>query len=228
MKKGHFKGIITCIAGSSNGRTPPSGGGYLGSSPGPAARKSRLMEKFIKISKYHFVIIIAYLFITPITWYAKPGIFQYNFNSQNFSLVVAIIIFSLIGFWLYAHYFHVKEIKINLHDVLSRIPFLILYALFFAIPEEIIFRGIIQNYFQTLFNNTQLVVLAASLTFGAVHLPNGAIGVNPTKWNWQFAVIAFLGGLVFGVIYILTGTLLVSTLLHALFLFLLLMKATRD
>ena len=29
--------LVGSAAGSSNGRTPPSGGGYLGSNPGPAA-----------------------------------------------------------------------------------------------------------------------------------------------------------------------------------------------
>lgn len=32
-----FKKFLRSAAGSSNGRTPPSGGGYLGSNPGPAA-----------------------------------------------------------------------------------------------------------------------------------------------------------------------------------------------
>lgn len=36
---GRFSEQTFSFAGSSNGRTPPSGGGYLGSSPGPAAKQ---------------------------------------------------------------------------------------------------------------------------------------------------------------------------------------------
>jgi hypothetical protein len=156
-----------------------------------------------------------------------PQVFQYGFNYQNFGSVVTLIIVSILGFSVYSYLFKKKEIKINLHNLLSRTPLLILYALFFAIPEEVIFRGVIQSYLQTQLHDTVIAVVLASVIFGIVHLPNGAEGINPRKWNWHFTGIAFLGGLVFGEIFALTDSLLISTLLHTFFLFLLIFKAIR-
>jgi membrane protease YdiL (CAAX protease family) len=185
------------------------------------------MQKYLKISKYHVGMIVVYLLIAPFLWKVSPQVFRYGFNNQNTGEVMALIGISILGFGIYLHFFKKPELKISLGRMLSKIPLLLLYALFFAGVEEIIFRGIIQSYFYILLSSSTFAVLAASLVFGAIHLPNGATGIAPGKWNWQFAGIAFLGGLVLGEIFVLTDSLLFSTLLHVFFSFVLLFKATR-
>lgn len=186
------------------------------------------MQKYIKISKYHFGIIVAYLIAIPLLWFFFPQVFQYQYNGDYLLEVLLLIFFSLLGFGIYSHFFKKRKIQINLHYLFTGIPLLLIYSLFFAIPEEIIFRGIIQTYIRNQLTNAQIAIMLSSLIFGAVHLPNGAKGISFSKWNWQFAVIAFLGGLIFGSIYALTNTLLISTILHTLFLFMLMLKAKRN
>ncbi len=187
-----------------------------------------MMSKYIRISKYHVGIIVFYILVTSFLWKISPNIFQYKFTNQNIKEVITLIIVSLLGFAVYLHLFKQKEIKVLLRSTLSKVPFLVVYALFFAFCEEVIFRGVIQNYLQAELSNISLAVFLASLAFGFVHLPNGARGINPRRWNWQFAIVAFLGGLIFGEIFALTGNLLVSTLLHTFILFVLMVKAVSE
>ena len=85
-------------------------------------------------------------------------------------------------------------------------------------PEEIIFRGIVQGILQDYISNVVLLVIASSILFGFAHLPNGSKGLLPKYWNWKFFWITFLAGLPLGLIFALTNSLLFPTILHASFL----------
>jgi len=81
-----------------------------------------------------------------------------------------------------------------------------------AIPEELLFRSLIQNRLMQQFGESNEVLLAAALIFGAAHLNNGP-GPLP---NWRYMLLATIAGFIYGKVFQRSGTILSSASLHAL------------
>ena len=64
-----------------------------------------------------------------------------------------------------------------------------------AIPEELLFRGIIQNFLEKTFRKPALALIVTSLIFGAAHLNNGP------RPDWRYFLLASLAGLFYGNAY---------------------------
>lgn len=92
------------------------------------------------------------------------------------------------------------------------------YAFLFAIPEEIIFRGVIVNFLQSYTTNLMIVVGLSSIFYGLAHLPNSAKSWNPKDWNWKFTMLTLFIGIPLGLLFLSTGSLLYPILLHVLLL----------
>jgi membrane protease YdiL (CAAX protease family) len=82
--------------------------------------------------------------------------------------------------------------------------------IFVAIPEELLFRGIIQNLLQKSLLKPIPALMATSIIFGAAHLNNG-----PTP-DWRYFLLATIAGLFYGNAYNRTGTLLAPAIVHTL------------
>lgn len=81
-----------------------------------------------------------------------------------------------------------------------------------ALPEEILFRGFIQNcLMQKLGANTRTLLLAA-LIFGCAHLDNGP---QPLP-NWRYMILATIAGVIYGKVFEKSSSILASAALHAL------------
>src|SRR5262245_26721990 len=83
--------------------------------------------------------------------------------------------------------------------------------LFTAIPEELLFRGLIQNWFERRAVRPILSLLIASVVFGASHLNNGL----PIP-NYKYFLLATIAGLFYGWTWKQTGSLTASAITHAL------------
>jgi membrane protease YdiL (CAAX protease family) len=84
-----------------------------------------------------------------------------------------------------------------------------------AIPEELLFRGLIQNGLERLFPKAQVATLAASaLIFGIAHLNSATPGL--TTPNWIYALVAALAGLAYGYVWRKTGKITASAITHGL------------
>jgi uncharacterized protein len=81
-----------------------------------------------------------------------------------------------------------------------------------GLPEEILFRALIQNLMFQRWGASSRVLLAASLIFGAAHLDNGPQPVP----NWRYMILATVAGYAYGKVFEKSGTVLSSALLHAL------------
>jgi membrane protease YdiL (CAAX protease family) len=82
-----------------------------------------------------------------------------------------------------------------------------------AIPEEFLFRGILQNILsRTIKKGPRGVygLLIASVVFGAAHLH------HPPVPNWRYAILATLAGIFYGNVYNTRQRLCASALTHAL------------
>jgi len=160
------------------------------------------VKRYLGLPKYHLGIIVLYALLIPVLFVLVPGAFRYNFTSNRLGMIAAIVAFTLVAF-----FYFLRSRKIEKPGLRpGRAASAILYGIAFALPEEIIFRGVIQGFFQAHLN-TALAVLLSALIFGIAHLPN----------DRKLSLLAFLAGLPLGVIFALTNSLLIPTLLHALF-----------
>jgi uncharacterized protein len=81
-----------------------------------------------------------------------------------------------------------------------------------AIPEELLFRALIQNWLMQRFGFSHRTLLVAALIFGASHL-NNPPGPLP---NWRYMILATIAGFVFGKVFWKATSILSSASLHAL------------
>jgi len=81
-----------------------------------------------------------------------------------------------------------------------------------ALPEEILFRGFIQNCLMQKFGANTRTLLVAALIFGCAHLNNGP---QPLP-NWRYMILATIAGAVYGKVFQESSSILASATLHAL------------
>lgn len=80
-----------------------------------------------------------------------------------------------------------------------------------AIPEEILFRSLIQNWLIGRFGPSNKVLFSAALIFGVSHLNNGP-GALP---NWRYMIVASIAGFIFGKVFQKSNSIFSSAGLHA-------------
>src|SRR5580700_633626 len=81
-----------------------------------------------------------------------------------------------------------------------------------ALPEEILFRALIQNLLMQRFGSGTRTLVAASLIFGCAHLDNGP---QPLP-NWRYMILATIAGFAYGKVFQKAGSVLSSAGLHML------------
>jgi membrane protease YdiL (CAAX protease family) len=81
-----------------------------------------------------------------------------------------------------------------------------------ALPEEILFRSLVQNWLTQKFGSTRSVLIAASVVFGCAHLNNGP---QPLP-NWRYMILATIAGYAYGRVFQRASSALASMSLHAL------------
>ena len=81
-----------------------------------------------------------------------------------------------------------------------------------ALPEEILFRSLIQNLLMLRFGAGWRVLLAASVIFGAAHLDNGP---QPLP-NWRYTILATIAGVAYGRVFQKASSVTASAALHTM------------
>ena len=81
-----------------------------------------------------------------------------------------------------------------------------------ALPEEILFRSMIQNLLMLRFGSGAGTLLVASFIFGCAHLNNGP----QTLPNWRYMILATIAGVAYGRVFQRASTVLSSATLHML------------
>src|SRR5450755_7881 len=81
-----------------------------------------------------------------------------------------------------------------------------------ALPEEILFRSLIQNWLMQRFGFTNWTLLAAALIFGCAHLDNGP---QPLP-NWRYMILATIAGIAYGKAFQKSSSVFSSVTCHAL------------
>jgi membrane protease YdiL (CAAX protease family) len=81
-----------------------------------------------------------------------------------------------------------------------------------ALPEEILFRALIQNSIAQRFGKSVVTLVIAALIFGCAHLNNGP-GLLP---NWRYMILATIAGVAYGKVFEKSSSIFASAGLHAL------------
>ena len=81
-----------------------------------------------------------------------------------------------------------------------------------ALPEEILFRALIQNLLMLRFGSGWRTLLVASVIFGAAHLDNGPQAVP----NWRYAIEATIAGVAYGRVFQKASSVTSSAMLHTM------------
>jgi membrane protease YdiL (CAAX protease family) len=80
-----------------------------------------------------------------------------------------------------------------------------------AWPEELLFRGLLQNSLSRTLSNETVGWFVASIIFGLAHITNN--GVFP---NWRYAILATIAGIFYGRTWRKTNSIFTSAIVHAL------------
>ena len=122
--------------------------------------------------------------------------------------VVCAVILIPLGRWLgFMGTFHVP-VNWSAGGVVTR--FLAILA-GIAIPEEILFRSLIQNWLMQRFGSTNRTLLLAAVIFGSAHLNNAPFPFP----DWQYMILATIAGFVYGKVFQRATSVLSSAALHA-------------
>lgn len=81
-----------------------------------------------------------------------------------------------------------------------------------ALPEEILFRALIQNSIMHWLGTSAAVLALAAVIFGAAHLDNGPQAVP----NWRYMILATIAGYVYGRVFQKSTSIFASAILHSL------------
>ena len=81
-----------------------------------------------------------------------------------------------------------------------------------ALPEEILFRSLIQNLLMLRFGPGLRTLLVASFIFGCAHLDNGPQALP----NWRYMILATIAGIAYGWVFQRASTVFSSAALHML------------
>ncbi len=81
-----------------------------------------------------------------------------------------------------------------------------------ALPEEILFRGLIQNCIAQRFGTRIVTLLISAFIFGCAHLDNGPQALP----NWRYMILATIAGVAYGKVFEKSSSIFASAGLHAL------------
>jgi CAAX protease family protein len=81
-----------------------------------------------------------------------------------------------------------------------------------ALPEEILFRALIQNCIAQKFGTNVSTLLVSAFIFGCAHLDNGPLPLP----NWRYMILATIAGVAYGKVYEKSSSIFASAGLHAL------------
>jgi membrane protease YdiL (CAAX protease family) len=170
------------------------------------------LQGFVHSVAYGIAILLAlWLFLIvrelPGMKYNLPGARDFFTPLAGYAAVAPILI--VLGLWLsFIQPFHIPP-GLSAGFLLTR--FLVILAAT-AIPEEILFRALLQNALMQKFGFTNGVLLLAAVIFGCAHLNNGS-GPLP---NWRYAIMAAIAGFAYGKVFQKSNSVFSSAILHAL------------
>jgi len=145
-------------------------------------------------------------------WRRFPGI-GYRFAFSPRDVLAAVISFLLFGaiaipLGLAIHFIQYSFEPTKL--LIAPVAFFGIY-LTIAVPEELLFRGLIQNWCERMTRRKPTGLIIGSIIFGISHLNNG----RPIP-NYRYFLMASVAGIFYGAVWRRSGSIAISAITHAL------------
>jgi len=164
------------------------------------------IAKFFLPSNY-VISIAALLMLFPILLKADGTFFKSDFKGVLLGLGVSLVLLSIyVAVIIFYGYYIGKSLVVN---ALS-ISFILTQLLMVALPEEVFFRGYLQN---RIGNNIKGVIIV-SLLFAVGHFITLCLGGGHNLAICTQAILTFFPSLVMGYLYLVTRTLWASIIFH--------------
>jgi membrane protease YdiL (CAAX protease family) len=136
--------------------------------------------------------------------YRLPGLIDLRNAAIGFAISAAVLI--PLGLWVgFMSWRHAPD-----RPPAAVVLRLILILLGTALPEEILFRALIQNWLTHRLGSSNATIALAALIFGCAHLNNGP---QPLP-NWRYAIVASIAGFIFGKVFQKSNSIFASALVH--------------
>lgn len=84
----------------------------------------------------------------------------------------------------------------------------------FALIEEILFRGFIQNFLEKGLKNSWLALGITAVVFGMSHVNNSSTFASAP--NWKYVILATMAGTGYGLVWLKTRSVVASSIIHSL------------
>lgn len=136
--------------------------------------------------------------------YRLPGLLDLRNAAIGFAISAAVLI--PLGLWVGFMTPHDAPDRPAAAIVLR----LVLILLGTALPEEILFHALIQNWLTHRLGSSNATIALAALIFGCAHLNNGP---QPLP-NWRYAIVACAAGFIFGKVFQKSNSIFASALVH--------------
>ena len=177
--------------------------------------KSRVSTNILLIGAVSNILILVFVLILLIFLNNRPiNSLGINFSSKDlfFSITIAFIISLsavIFNYWLRNKKKFRLEIHLPFQGIHEATGFVlgIIVLLIVAIQEEVLFRGyIILNLLKY---GIPAVIIISTLIFAAIHILTNRVSIYQfTGW--------ILGGLIFSIVYLITGSIWVPVIIHFL------------
>lgn len=179
----------------------------------PALRKDPTPVALPLQIVFYFEIYVGFIAIFRLR-YNRPPLLSLGWRKSNFNLLLAALTGAVLAIALSALGQLLRTPENNLIDKVvnswsSFVLFAVTAILIAPFFEELVFRGFLQPLLSRTFGVLAGVLITAAL-FGSLHL-------FEYSFAWQYAVIIFLAGAVFGWARARTGSVVPGTIMHCCF-----------
>lgn len=123
--------------------------------------------------------------------FKEYGLYFSKLPTQIFSGIIlsAIILYLVYGNHIYMSISEMLDRFLNIFPTPLSIFLYILNIFLYVLPEEVVYRGILINFFQKLFRYPFITIFLSALLFGISHYP--------ASHNWDNVMFTFVFGFVF-------------------------------
>lgn len=164
------------------------------------------LSKFFLPSNY-VISIAAMLMLLPILLKADGGFFKYDLKGVLLGLGVSAVLLSIYTAFIYFYGLYVGQ-KLVINSL--PVAFILTQLLMVALPEEVFFRGYLQN---KIGNNIKGIIIV-SLLFAIGHFVTLCLAGGHSIAICSQAILTFFPSLVMGYLYLKTKTLWASIIFH--------------
>jgi membrane protease YdiL (CAAX protease family) len=185
---------------------------FLHDGPGLVPQTSALLAPGVSLPVGKLTAVSLALLLFTVRYPIERMGFTFRFTRLDlWQAVQGLVAFAVVGLpvGLLLGFLHLNVYRPSVTEVATAV---LGGYLLIALPEEILFRGAIQNLAAAGARRWWVGLLVAAPIFGLAHLNNGTPGfVEP---NWAYALMATIAGLAYGWVWARTRKVTVSALTH--------------